>query len=968
MPAAHAAVCFLFTDIEGSTRLWEQHTERMRAALACHDEIARRAVRAHRGRLVKTTGDGIHAVFDDALDALAATLQMLHTLADPQATAGLALALRCGLHTAAEEARDHDFYGPEVNRAARIMAAAHGGQMLLSQVVADSLRGRLPPGVALRDLGAVRLRDLALPERVWQVLAPPLRADFPALRLLAATPNNLAQPLNRFINREQVLAELHGLLAQHRLVTLLGTGGIGKSRLSAALGGELMDGFADGVWFVELAPLQDLQQAAERVPQAVASVLGVKEAPGRPMTDALRQFVADRQLLLILDNCEHVLDAAASLAKTLLQAGPGVRLLATSREVLRVAGELAYPVPPLGLPGLTAPADATDRAGRLGPAGHAAPAGPAGPAGPAAQADPAAAGHLLQHAAVRLFADRAASAQPAFRLNADNAAAVVEICRRVEGIPLAIELAAARVRVLPVRAIATQLRASFALLSTRDATVAPRQRTLQLLIDWSHDLLAGPERVLYRRLSVFAGGCTLAAAQAVCGGGGGDVDVDVDGGVNGDVNHAGAAGDALAPVAVIDLLAGLVEKSLVAMVPGSEADDGRYRMLDTVRQHAADKLVAAEGQAPGLRRRHVAWCLDVAEQALPQLAGPAQAGVLAGLDNERENLLAALDWCARDTDPAQARAVAEQGFRLSFALRPYWPNRGLLTLALRISLAVLGHPGAQTRDRLRARGLFNVGQLCCFMGRYRDAQPYLEDSLAMATEIGDTARIAAVLQPLGMAALGLGDRQAARRHSEAAVSIARQIGNPRQVAAAVNALAQLERTEGQLEAAESLYAETVQLARAVGDQEVIAVGLLNLAMVALRRGQHAVVRPLLREVMQIADHNGSKPAALCALDVCACLAALQHDALRAARYFGLAEAQNDHFGLRRDPADATFMAPMLDTVRRELGEPGFLQAETQGRELPFNQGWAEAGQWLHAADDPPEPHRVTRSKRTDPAA
>ena len=952
MPAAHAAVCFLFTDIEGSTRLWEQHTERMRAALACHDEIARRAVRAHRGRLVKTTGDGIHAVFDDALDALAATLQILHTLADPPATAGLALALRCGLHTAAEEARDHDFYGPEVNRAARIMAAAHGGQLLLSQVVADSLRGRLPPGVALRDLGAVRLRDLALPERVWQVLAPPLRADFPALRSLAATPNNLAQPLNRFINREQVLAELHGLLAQHRLVTLLGTGGIGKSRLSAALGGELMDGFADGVWFVELAPLQDLQQAAERVPQAVASVLGVKEAPGRPMADALRQFVADRQLLLILDNCEHVLDAAASLAKTLLQAGPGVKLLATSREVLRVAGELAYSVPPLGLPEL---ADV---------------AAGAGPAGPAAQSDPAAAGQLLQHAAVRLFADRAASAQPAFRLNADNAAAVVEICRRVEGIPLAIELAAARVRVLPVRAIATQLRASFALLSTRDATVAPRQRTLQLLIDWSHDLLAGPEQVLYRRLSVFAGGWTLAAAQAVCGGG------DVDGGgggdgggdVDGDVNQGGAAGDALAPAAVIDLLAGLVEKSLVAMVPGSEADDGRYRMLDTVRQHAADKLLAAEGQAPSLRRRHVAWCLDLAEQALPQLAGPAQAGVLAGLDNERENLLAALDWCARDTDPAQARAVAEQGFRLSFALRPYWPNRGLLTLALRISLAVLGHPGAQTRDRLRARGLFNVGQLCCFMGRYRDAQPYLDDSLAMATEIGDTARIAAVLQPLGMAALGLGDRQAARRHSEAAVSIARQIGNPRQVAAAVNALAQLERTEGQLEAAESLYAETVQLARAVGDQEVIAVGLLNLAMVALRRGQHAVVRPLLREVMQIADHNGSKPAALCALDVCACLAALQHDALRAARYFGLAEAQNDHFGLRRDPADATFMAPMLDTVRRELGEPGFLQAETQGRELPFNQGWAEAGQWLHAADDPPEPHRVTRSKRTDPAA
>ena len=937
-PNSRAAVCFLFSDIEGSTRLWEQQTERMRAALACHDQIARTAVLAHRGTVVKSTGDGIHAVFDDALDALCATLQMLHALADAQATAGLALALRCGLHSAAEEARDHDFFGPEVNRAARIMAAAHGGQMLLSQVVAESVQGRLPPGVTLRDLGAVRLRDLALPERVWQVLAPPLRADFPALRSLAATPNNLAQPLNRFINREQVLAELRGLVAQHRLVTLLGTGGIGKSRLSAALGGELMDEFADGVWFVELAPLQDLQQAAERVPQAVASVLGVKEAPGRPMRDALRQFVADRQLLLILDNCEHVLDAAAGLAKTLLQAGPGVKLMATSREVLRVAGEVAYPVPPLGLPALT------DEAG----AAHT--------TDPADPADPAATGQLLQHAAVRLFVDRAASAQPAFRLNADNAAAVVEICRRVDGIPLAIELAAARVRVLQVRAIATQLRASFALLSTRDATVAPRQRTLQLLIDWSCDLLGQAERVLYRRLSVFAGGWTLAAAQAVCGDGAGDGDGD------------GGNDDALAADAVIDLLAALVEKSLVAMVPGKDADDGRYRMLDTVRQHAADKLVAAEGPAPGLRRRHVAWCLDVAEQALPQLAGPEQAGVLAGLDNERENLLAALDWCARDTAPAQARAAAEQGFRLSFALRPYWPNRGLLTLALRISLAVLGHPGALPRDRMRARGLFNVGQLYCFMGRYREAQPCLEDSLAMATEIGDSARIAAVLQPLVMVALGMNDRPAAWRHAEAAVSIARQIGNTRQVAAAVNALAQLERSEGQLDAAEMHYAETLRLARDLVDQEVIAVGLLNLAMVAVSRGQHAVAQPMLLEVMQIADGNGSKPAALCALDVCACLAAMQQDTSRAARYFGLAEAQNDHFGLRRDPADAAFLAPMLDKVRLEMGASAFLAAEAQGRALPFGQGWTEVGHWLRADPSQPVAAEITRSKQTDPAA
>ncbi len=915
MPAPHAAVCFLFTDIEGSTRLWEQHTERMRAALACHDQMARTAVTAHCGRLVKTTGDGIHAVFDDALNALNATLQMQHALADPQATAGLALALRCGLHTAAEEARDHDFYGPEVNRAARIMAAAHGGQVLLSQVVADSLQGRLPPGVALRDLGAVRLRDLSLPERVWQVLAPSLRSDFPALRLLAATPNNLAQPLNRFIGREQVLAQLHGLVAQHRLITLYGTGGIGKSRLSAALGGELLDGFADGVWFVELAPLQDLQQAADRVAQAVASVLGVKEAPGRPMMDALRQFVADRQLLLILDNCEHVLDASAGLAKTLLQAGPRVKLLATSREVLRVAGELAYPVPPLGLPAFT---------------DEAAGAGPAGPA------DPAHTGQLLQHAAVRLFADRAAGAQPAFRLSTDNAAAVVEICRRVEGIPLAIELAAARVRALPVRAIAIQLRASFALLSTRDATVAPRQRTLQLLIDWSHDLLDDAERVMFRRLSVFAGGWTLEAAEAVCGG-----------------------DEVLSSDAVLDLLTGLVEKSLVAMSADGDANV-RYRMLDTMRQFAADKLLAAEQQAPTMRQRHAAACLALAEQARPHLAGPAQAQWLAQLDTERENLLVALAWCAQATGvdadaEAQARAKAVQGLRMSFAMRPYWLNRGLLSLGLGTTLAVLAQPGAQARDSTRARGLFDAGQLCCIMGRYQDARDHLTACLAVAVEAGDTVCAAAVLQPLGTAAIGLGNLAEASGHYVAAVAAARSAGNPRQLGPALNALAQLHRMEGRLDMADALYLEFLGLAQGLGDAEYIAVAQLNLAMVMLAGGRVQPVPGLLRDVMQIADDNGSKPAALGVLDVSTGLAAMQCDWLAAARAHGLATAQYRLAGMQRVAPDQAFLAPLMDRVRAALGAQAFEAAAHAGGLQPLDIAWAALRASLASAQAPSAP-------------
>jgi predicted ATPase/class 3 adenylate cyclase len=887
-------VHFLFTDIEGSTRLWEQHPEAMREALACHDRLTRQAVQDHRGTLVKRTGDGLHAAFDDGLPALLAMLQMQRALADPAATAGVALALRCGLHRGASQARDNDFYGPEVNRAARIMSVAHGGQMLISQAVAEALAQRLPDGVALRELGAVRLRNLSRPERLLQVLAPPLRTDFPALQALEATPNNLPQPLNRFIGRTRVLPAVRALLQTHRLVTLYGPGGIGKSRLATQLGAALLDDYPDGVWFVELAPLAD----GARVAQAVAAVLGVREAPGQPLAEALQRFVAERRLLLMLDNCEHVLPAAADLAKRLLQAGGALRLLVTSREVLRVAGEASFPVPALSVPP--------------------APNG----AAPSPQ-------QLLQHDAVLLFADRAAAASSGFVLTADNAAAVAEVCQRLDGIPLAIELAAARVRALPVQAIAARLRDSLHLLATQDATVAPRQRTLQRLIDWSHDLLGDTERLLYRRLAVFAGGWTLSAAEAVCG----DASLSAD--------------------QVLDALTLLVEKSLVVMVLDDGEEGARYRLLETVRQHATAELAAAEGAADALRQRHAAGCLALAEQARPQLAGSRQADWLARLDAERDNLLAALAWCARDaSDAAAGRAAALQGLRLSFALRPYWINRGLLTLGLASTLALLDRPGAQARDPLRARGLFDAGQLCCFMGRYAQAQKLLGESLAIAREVGDAARVAAALQPLGMAAMGLGDDAAARAHYEAAVGAARALDNPRQLGAALNALAQMDRKQGKLEAAEALYREFLGLATGLGDQEYMAAAKLNLAMVMVARGRVDAVPTLLLDVMRIADDNGSRPAALCALDVAAGLAAARYDWHRAALFFGLTESQYPAAGIHRDAADQAFLRPLLETARQAMGNAAFERAIALSSAARLDATWAELRDWLGALAAP----------------
>jgi len=867
-------VTYLFSDIEGSTRLWESEPERMRPALARHDAIASAAVLRNRGTIVKMTGDGVHAAFDSPLDALISVLELQQELAASDGSGGIGLKVRCGLHSGADERRRGDFFGPAVNRAARIMSAAHGGQILLSQAVAEGVCESLPAGVTLRDLGAVRLRDLSTPERVYQVLHPQLRAEFPALRSLEATPNNLAQQLNSFIGRERELDEVRALLAANRLVTLLGMGGLGKSRLSVQLAAEVMDDYPDGVWLVELAPLSDPQLVA----QAVASVLGVKEDAGRPVLDALIKFVRDRQLLIVLDNCEHLVRACAEFAKQILQAGPRVKVLASSRDYLRVAGERAYQVPTL----------------------------PAPDPGRSAALDV-----LSQVESVRLFVDRATASQPSFRLTARNAPAVADICFRLDGIPLALELAAARARAIPVDAIAARLGDRFRLLVSGDQTVLPRQQTLRALIDWSYDLLGDRERTLFQRLAVFAGGWTLEAAEAV------------------------GAGDDLKQHEVLDLLAQLVEKSLVIM----DSDSTRYRMLDTVQHYAREKLDEAESATPA-RDEHLSFYLALAELARPELAGPEQGVWLGRLDLERENLLAAHAW----SDDADYRV--DSSLRLVFALRPYWIHRGMFALGHRLTLESLDRAGAERRDLLRCQALHIAGQLSNFMGRHEEALGYLNDSLSIATEIQNKARIAAVQQPLGIACLGLGDVARARSHLEEAVRLARELGNKRQLIAAINELAQLHRAEGDPAAAEPLYQTVVALARELGDRQSIAIGLLNLAMVSIERGSAGAPRKMLLEVLAIAEETGSMPAGQSALDVCAGLAALEGQWERAARFYGAAEAQIDRTRMRRDPADQAFLSPLIEKARIALDEAAFAAAQTSGRGLPHEGLLAEARGWL----------------------
>jgi predicted ATPase/class 3 adenylate cyclase len=865
---------FLFTDIEGSTRLWEQEPERMKVALARHDALARDAVSAHGGTVVKTTGDGIHAVFDDPLGGVAATIDLLRSLADPQATGGLPISIRCGLHVGAVQRRDGDYYGTTVNRAARIMSTAHGGQVLLSGAVAAAVEGRLPEAVTLRDLGAVRLRDLAQPERLYQVVHPALRLDFPALRSLEATPNNLPQQVTSFVGRERELGEVKALLGQTRMLTLLGIGGLGKTRLSLQAAVESMDDYPDGVWFVELAALTD----PHLVPQAVASALGVTEEAGRPVVEALQRYAKDRRALLILDNSEHLLQACAELAETLLRSGPNVRILASSREPLRVPGETTYHVPPLGVP--DARTAATPEA-------------------------------LAGFESVRLFVDRAMAVQPAFRVTGESAPAVAEICRRLDGIPLALELAAARVRMLSPEKIAERLNDRFHLLTGGSRTALPRQQTLRALIDWSYDLLTGPERALLRRLAVFAAGWTLEAAEAV--GAGGEI---------------GAAD-------VLDLLGHLVDKSLVV----TDANGERYRLLDTVRQYAQERLVEA-GESNDARARHLAFYLELAEQAKPQLVGPQQASWLARLDLERENLLAAHAWC---DDPTTA---PELGLRLVDAVQSYWIIRGVLGLGHRVTTEALARRGAQARNRARCRVLFGAGWLGCCMGRYREAIADLEESLAIAREIGDSKRIAAVLQPLALASLGLGDAAAARGHAEEALVLARQGGEKRSIAAALINLAQVCRVQGEADAAEPLYESALELARELGDSESIAIDLLNLAMVAIDRGMSARAAAMVDEALTIVVETGLTRTGQSALDVCAGLAASRGEWEQAARFYGAAEGQTGQTGLRRDPSDEAFLVPLVERTRAALGDDAFGRADAAGRALAWEQAMAQARGWL----------------------
>jgi predicted ATPase/class 3 adenylate cyclase len=632
-PLPSGTVTFVFTDVEGSSQRWETHREAMKAAIAHHDALMRAAIEGHRGHVFKTVGDAFCAAFHSPAEAINAAIEGQRALAREDFSAVDGLRVRIGIHTGHADERDGDYFGPPVNRVARLMSIGHGGQVLVSAATRELVHHELSAGVILKDLGSHRFRDLMHADQVWQLSVADLPNEFPPLKSLDALPNNLPIQQTSFRGREHDLKEIKSLLDTHALLTLSGAGGVGKTRLAVQAGAELLDRYPDGVWLAELAPITD----PTLVSSVIAKALGAGRQEGYDVAEPIPQWLKRKQLLLIIDTCEHLLETVAAMADAICCSCPDVRILATSRQALGIGGEALYRLPSLAVP---------EPATKLS------------------------AGEAARYGAIALFVDRATFADMKFTLTDDNAPMVAEICRRLDGIPLAIELAAARVKVLSISNLAHRLDERFRILTGGSRTALPRQKTLSALIDWSFDLLSTQERALFTRLATFAGDFTLDAATVVC------------------------TGDGIDDTNVLDLMSSLVDKSLVVADTG--VDQERYRLLESTREYGLEKQTASD-ERENLSRRYGEYFLGIAQEADKKLDTIPLSEWLARLDPELENFRAVLEWALdKGRDAALGGAMAG-------ALEMFWWHGGLEAEGRRWVGAALRQLGDGAHPEVEAR-------------------------------------------------------------------------------------------------------------------------------------------------------------------------------------------------------------------------------------------------------------------------
>jgi predicted ATPase/class 3 adenylate cyclase/tetratricopeptide (TPR) repeat protein len=794
-------VTFLFTDVEGSTKLWEDFPSAASAALVRHDEIIESSVASAAGAVVRPRGEGDSrfCVFHRPSDALSAALQIQRRLEAEPWPVPRPIKVRIGVHTGEADLRAGDYYGAAVNRCARIRGIANGGQTLVSRAT-EEVVDALPRGVTLRDLGAHRLRDVAEPERIFQLCHPDLPDEFGPLHSLDERRNNLPGELSSFIGRESEVHDLKKLVADARLVTLHGAAGCGKTRLALEVADELIGAYADGVWFCDLAPVTDGALVAD----VVATALGISErsriedmeGAGAELRERVLAHLEPRHALVLLDNCEHLVRAAAEFVEDILRACPNVHVLATSREALGVPSEIAWKVPSLSIPDPNNLPDLQELSG---------------------------------FEAFKLFVERARQRRADFAVTAEEAPAIAQICARLDGIPLAIELAAARVKLLSPAQIAARLDERFRLLVGGSRTALERQQTLRATVDWSYEPLSDAERALFRRLGVFAGGFTLESVEAIC------------------------IGEPVGSFDLLEHMAQLVDKSLVEVEP--QGTDVRYRMLETFRQYAREKLLEA-GEMAAMRDHHRDHFLGLAETAAPHLDRADQVQWFTRLETEHDNLRAALDWSitGRDTDTA---------LRFVVALWVFWLVRGHISEGRSWCAAALTTVGAEQPASEQAASLLSGalrGASLLAMASYdmRSLLEFLPKWRAAADASGDELHKAYVTVGEGFESFFGGDFATTRVKWEDAYEVGTRIGDPYIRTWTLNMLAQIEGFEGRRERAREMLDDMVSIAREVGDLQAIAYGSLNLSSQARITGDFDAAHRYAAECLEIARKIGDK--------------------------------------------------------------------------------------------------------------
>jgi predicted ATPase/class 3 adenylate cyclase len=858
-------VTMLFTDIEGSTRLLERLGQKRYAeALELHRRLLRNAFEEQGGYEVDAEGDAFFVAFSRAADAVAAASRAQHALARAEWPEGEEIRVRMGIHTGEPLVVAPKYVGLEVHKTARIMAAGHGGQVLISETTKT-----LVPEIDVMDLGKHRLKDLLQPESLYQLHVAEQTSEFPALKTLENRPTNLPVQPNALIGREAEVAEVARSLSSGivRLLTLTGPGGTGKTRLALQAAAELTDAFAAGVFFVSLAPIRD----PALVVTTIAQTLSVREVSAEALERTLVAYLNQKEMLLVLDNFEHVVDAAASVAE-LLASCPRLSVLATSRERLRIGGEQVYPVAPLRLP---AKQDAI--------------------------AD------SMSSDAVALFAARARSAGGEFILSGENVAAVAAICRALDGLPLAIELAAARIPAMSPESMLRRLDQRLELLSSGPRDAGERQRTLRATIDWSYELLSPAERALFAGLSVCADGCRLDDAEAL-----------------------------FSEIGPLDLLVSLVEKSVLRSRTDPDGE-GRYWMLETIKEFAIERLDDS-GRRDELRRRHAARYLDVAEAAKSALTGDDQLNWLNRIAADIDNLRLAFAWFAEAGE-------ADGMLRLATALwRALW-LRGNLSEGRRWLNTAVAHETAG-QGSLEIEALRAAAFLAKWQGDYDDETSLAERALVLARASSDEPGLTATLLSAGQAAVSRSDFERAESLLEESLARARELGHERAIFLALSSLATLSRTTGQLSRARGLFEESLPLIRSVGDRYGTAVCLFGLAFVAIEEHQTEDASPLLVEALGLAIELDYREGIAYFLEGAAAVAAARDDGERAATLLGQMAALHAELGFTPQTDDRRLNARTAEKARAILGEQSFESAFRAGAQMTRDTTIAYASEGL----------------------